>query len=69
MSTALGGGHTQVERRQTGQLLRRTTDGTWKYTLTAAAREAEGFLNDGGIRQAVPEHGHTVYRYITVRPV
>ena len=29
-----------------------------------------GVLDDGGIRQAAPGHGHTFYRYeITVRPV
>ena len=29
-----------------------------------------GFLDDGGIGQAAPEHGHILYRYaITVRPV
>ena len=44
MGTALGGFHTQVERRLTGQLPRRTTDGTWKYTSAAAAMEAVGFL-------------------------
>ena len=28
------------------------------------------FLDDGGILQAAPEHGHTVYFYsITVKPV
>ena len=44
MGTALGGFHTQVVRRLTGQLLRRETDGMWKYTSAAAAREAEVFL-------------------------
>ena len=44
MGKALGGVQTQVVRRLTGKLLRRTTDGTWKYTSAAAAREAAGFL-------------------------
>ena len=70
VGTALGVFHTQVKRRLTVQLPRRKTEGTWKYTLTAAAREAERFLDDGGIRQAVPEHSSTVYHCtITVRPV
>ena len=38
--------------------------------LGGGGKGGGGFLDDGGIRQAAPEHGHTVYRYaITVRPV
>ena len=37
MGTALGGFHTQVARRLTGQLPRRTTYRMWKYTSAAAA--------------------------------
>ena len=44
MGKALGGFQTQVERRLTGQIPWRTPDGTWKYTLAAAAREAAVLL-------------------------
>ena len=38
--------------------------------LGSGGKGGGGFLNDGGIRQAAPEHGCTVYHYrITVRPV
>ena len=39
-----GGVQTQLERRITGQLPRRKTYGTWRYTSMAASREAVGFL-------------------------
>ena len=44
MGKALGEFQTQVERRLTGQLPQRITNGTWKYTSAAVAREAAGFL-------------------------
>ena len=44
MGKALGGFQTQVERRLTGQLLRRTPYGIWRYTSAAAARGEAGFL-------------------------
>ena len=44
MGKALGGFMTQVERRLTGQLPQRTTNGTWKYTYAEATQEAAGFL-------------------------
>ena len=38
--------------------------------LGGGGKGGDGVLDDGGIRQAEPEHGRTVYRYtITVRPV
>ena len=45
MGKALGGFQTQVAIRMTVQLLWKTTDGTWRYSSAAAAREAAGFLN------------------------
>ena len=45
MGKALGGFQNQVARRITGQLLRRTTEGTWRYTSAMASMEAAGFLN------------------------
>ena len=44
IGTSLGGFQTQVARQLIGQLPKRTTNGTWKYTLAAAEREATGFL-------------------------
>ena len=44
MGKALGGSQTQVEGRLTGQLLWRTTDGKWRYTSAAAAREEAWIL-------------------------
>ena len=41
---ALGVFQTQVARRMTGKLPRRTPDGKCRYTLAAAAREEAGFL-------------------------
>ena len=43
-SETLGDFHTQVTRRLTGRLPRRTPDGRWIYTSTAAARGKSGFL-------------------------
>ena len=41
-----------------------------KINLGGGGKGCGGFLDYGGIRQADPEHGLTVYRYaITVRPV
>ena len=38
--------------------------------LDGGGKGSGRFLDDGGIRQAVPEHGRTVYRYtITVIPL
>ena len=38
--------------------------------LDGGGKRCGGFLDDGGIRQAAPEHTRTVYRYaITVIPV
>ena len=59
--TALWGFHTQVERRVTGQLPQRTTEGTWKYTLMVAAREAAGFLT---MEEYVRRCQNTVTQYI-----
>ena len=44
MGKALGGFQTQVARRMTGQLPRRKTDGKWRYTSEAAARDEVQFL-------------------------
>ena len=44
MGKVLEGFQNQVVRRMTGQLLRRTMDGTWRYTLAAASRETAVFL-------------------------
>ena len=44
-----------------GQLPQRTTEGTWKYTLTAAAREAAGFLT---MEEYVRRCQNTVSQYI-----
>ena len=41
---ALGVFQTQVTRRMTGHLLRRTQYGRWRYTSEAAAREESVFL-------------------------
>ena len=41
---ALGGFQNQVARWLTGQLPRRKTDGKWRYTSAAAAKEVAGFL-------------------------
>ena len=64
MGTAMGGVHTQVERSLTGQLPRRTADGTWKYTSTAAAREAAGFLT---MEEYIRRCQNTVAQYIATR--
>ena len=39
-----GGFQTQVARRMTGRIPRRTLDGRCRYTLTVASREDSGFL-------------------------
>ena len=64
MGTSLGGVHTQVARRLTVQLPWRTTDRTWKYTLAAAAREAEFFLT---MEEYVRRRQNTVAQYIATR--
>ena len=64
MGKTLGGFHTQVSRRLTGQLLRRTTDRKWRYTLSAAAREEAGFLT---MEEYVRRHHNTVAQYIATR--
>ena len=61
MGMSLGGFQTQVARRATGQLPWRTTDGTWKYTSAAAAREAVGFLV---MEKYVRRRQNTVAQYI-----
>ena len=55
---------TQVERRLIGQLPRRTTDRTWRYTSSAAAREASGFLK---MEEYVRRRQNTVVQYISTR--
>ena len=70
MGTVLAGFQTQVTRRLTGQLLCRATDRMWKIYLGGGGKWSGGFPDDGGIRQAVPEQGRTLYCYtITVRTV
>ena len=64
MGTVLAGFQTQVTRRLTGQLLQRTTDGTWKYTSLAAAREAAAFLT---MDEYVRRRQNTVSQYIGTR--
>ena len=64
MAKALGGFHTHVESRLTGQILRRTMDGTWKYTSSAAAREAAGFL---AMEEYVRRNQNTSAQYIATR--
>ena len=64
MGTALGGVHTQLERRMMRQLPRRTTDGTWKYDSMAAAREAAGFLT---MEEYVRRRQNTIAQYIATR--
>ena len=43
MERVLGGFQDQLERRLTGQLLRRREDGKWHYTLAEAVRADAGF--------------------------
>ena len=62
MGTALGGFHTQMERRLTGQLQWRTIDETWKYTSAAMAREAAGFLT---MDEYIQRRHNTLAQYIT----
>ena len=64
MGKALGGFQTQVVRRLTVQLLRRTTDGNFGYTSAAAAREAAGFLT---MEEYVRRRQNTVSLYIATR--
>ena len=61
MGKALGGFQTKVVIRLTGQIPRRTTDGTWKYTSAAAAKEAAGFLK---MEEYVRWCHNTVAQYI-----
>ena len=62
MGTALGGFHTQMERRLTGQLQWRTIDEMWKYTSAAMAREAAGFLT---MDEYIQRRHNTFAQYIT----
>ena len=64
MGKTLGGFRTQVERLLTGKLPLRTTDGTWKYTSAAAAREAVSFLT---MEEYVRRRQNTVAQYIATR--
>ena len=64
MGTALGGFQIQVARRLTGQLLQRKKYGAWKYTSSAAARYAGGFLM---MEEYVRQGQNTVTQYITTR--
>ena len=64
MGKALGGVQTQVMRRLKGKLPLRTTDGKWRYTSEAMAREEAGFLT---MEEYVRRHQNTVAQYIATR--
>ena len=64
MVTTPGGVQTQVARRLTVELPRRTTEGTWKYNSATAAREAAGFLT---MEEYVRRLQNTVTQYISTR--
>ena len=69
MGKALRGFQTQVVRRLT-ENPRGGKQQDVEIHLSGGGKGGRGVLDDGGIRQAVPEHGHTVYCYtITVRYV
>ena len=59
-----GGVDTQLEIWLTGQLPQRAMDGTWKYTSTAAAREAAGFLT---MEEYVRRRQNMVAQYIAIQ--
>ena len=48
----------------TGNIPQRTTDGTWRYTLAAAAREAAGFLT---MVEYIRRRQNMVAQYIATR--
>ena len=64
MGKVLGRFQTQVDRRLTGQLLQRTTDGKWRYTLASAALEAAVFLT---MEEFVRRRQNRVTQYIATR--
>ena len=61
MVKALGGFQTQVERRLTGRLPRRTPYGKWTYTSAETSREEAGFLT---MEEFVRRRQNTVVQYI-----
>ena len=61
MSKALGGFQNQVSIRLTIHLLRKTTEGAWRYTLAAAETEEAGLLT---MEEYVRRHQKTVTQYI-----
>ena len=61
---ALGGFHTHVERRLTGQMTGRTPDGRWRYTSEEAAREEVGFLT---MEEYIRRQKNTAAQYIDTR--
>ena len=62
MGKALEGFHTQVAIRLKVQLLQRKTEGVVEIHLGGGGKEGGRVIENGGIRQAAPEHSHTVYR-------
>ena len=58
------GAQAQVARRLTGQLLRRTPNGKWKYTSAAMAREEAGVLV---VEEYIMRCQSTVAQYIATR--
>ena len=64
MGNSMGGVQTQVERRLTVLLLRRTPYGSWRYTSAAAARDEAVFLN---MEEYISRRYNTVAQYIATR--
>ena len=64
MGKDLGGFHTQVARRLTGGLPRKTPERRWRYTLEATAREEAGLLT---MEDYIRRRQNTVTQYISTR--
>ena len=64
MGKVLGRFQTQVARPLTGRLPQSTTDGKWRYTSAAAAREEAGFLT---MEEYVRRRQNMVAKYIATR--
>ena len=70
MGTALGGVSDTGGKTDDGTAPAEDNGWDIEIHLSSGGKGGSGFLDDGGIRQAAPEHGRTVYCYaITVRPV